>query len=77
MKHIENKNVRLVLLDFAKLTGAERREFLDAMNEFLFSSPQRQRAIMKGWEQHDSAAPAASIARAQRPDTASNSDQSI
>ncbi|VBB16477.1 hypothetical protein [Burkholderia stabilis] len=56
MKHIEKEKVRLILIEFSKLAGIERREFLGAMNEFLFSSPQRRRHIVETWEQQDSPA---------------------
>jgi hypothetical protein len=64
MKRIEREKVRLVLVDFANLAGAERREFLGAINEFLFSSPQRRRVIKEAWEQKDSPPPATTEPRA-------------
>ncbi|HEF4732331.1 TPA: hypothetical protein SAO09_004046 [Burkholderia multivorans] len=57
MKRIEKEKVRLILIEFSKLAGVERREFLGAMNEFLFSSPQRRRHIVVGWETQTPSAP--------------------
>ncbi|MBN6732905.1 hypothetical protein [Burkholderia multivorans] len=57
MKRIEKEKVRLILIEFSKLAGVERREFLGAMNEFLFSSPQRRRHIVAGWETQKPSAP--------------------
>ncbi|WP_157649309.1 hypothetical protein [Burkholderia ubonensis] len=70
VKHIERDNVRLVLLDFARLASAERREFLGAMNDFLFSSPQRRRAIMATWEISTPHAPCKSKSRTGASTTA-------
>ncbi|KVD46929.1 hypothetical protein WS61_10645 [Burkholderia sp. ABCPW 11] len=50
--------MRLILIEFSKLAGVERREFLGAMNEFLFSSPQQRRHIVEGWERQALSAPA-------------------
>ncbi|WP_155639516.1 hypothetical protein [Burkholderia multivorans] len=66
MKRIEKEKVRLILIEFSKLAGVERREFLGAMNEFLFSSPQRRRHIVAGWEMQQPSAPAERNANAQQ-----------
>jgi len=59
MKTTERENVRQVLIDFAKLPAPARLEFLAAMNEYLFASPQRRRVIVKVWKaQGEDAQPA-------------------
>jgi len=57
VKQVERDKVRHILLGFAELTASARLDFLGAMNEYLFSSPQRRRQIVETWKQPDSPAP--------------------
>lgn len=57
MKQTERDKLRHILLGFAELTAPARHEFLGAMNEYLFSSPQRRRQIVETWKQSGSPAP--------------------
>lgn len=64
MKPIKKEHVRHILLDFAELAGPARLEFLSAMNEYLFASPQRRRAIVDAWKTQDGEAQPTSPAEA-------------
>ncbi|MGM3274219.1 hypothetical protein [Ralstonia sp. 24A2] len=57
MKQAERDKVRHILLGFAELTASARLDFLGAMNEYLFSSPQRRRQIVETWKQPESSTP--------------------
>lgn len=50
MKPIKREDVRQILIHFAGLAAPARLEFLRAMNEYLFASPQRRRVIVHAWE---------------------------
>ncbi|CAJ0821664.1 MULTISPECIES: hypothetical protein [Ralstonia] len=71
MKQTERDNLRHILLGFAELTAPARHAFLGAMNEYLFSSPQRRRQIVEAWKQPDAPAPdkpqPRSVPPAERP----------
>ncbi|KHK51611.1 hypothetical protein PI87_20830 [Ralstonia sp. A12] len=54
VKQTEQDKIRHILLGFAELTAPARHEFLGAMNEYLFSSPQRRRQIVGTWKQSGS-----------------------
>ncbi|MCO5397569.1 hypothetical protein [Ralstonia soli] len=51
MKSIKREDVRRILIHFAGLGAPARVEFLAAMNEYLFASPQRRRVIMHAWKE--------------------------
>lgn len=51
MKRIKRDQVRNILINFAELRGPARLEFLGAMNEFLFASPQRRRVLVSAWKE--------------------------
>lgn len=53
MKPIKREDVRQVLIHFAELAAPARLEFLGAMNEYLFASPQRRRVIVQAWKEQD------------------------
>lgn len=50
MKDITREDVRQILIDFGGLPASARLEFLAAMNEYLFASPQRRRLILNAWK---------------------------
>ncbi|GEM_PF-4138941 len=43
------KRVAVLLVGFARLPGAERSAFLDAINVYLYASPQRRTLLSRHW----------------------------
>jgi len=43
------KRVAVLLVGFAGLPGAERSAFLDAINGYLYASPQRRTTLSRQW----------------------------
>lgn len=47
---VRSTAIRKLLLAFAQLSRRQRRQFLDALNRFMYASPQRQRRCVEQWE---------------------------
>ena len=43
-------DVRRLLIEFARLSTAQKNQFLETLNLFMYASPQRRRKIMLQWE---------------------------
>ena len=43
-------DVRRLLIEFARLSTAQKNQFLEPLNLFMYASPQRRRKIMLQWE---------------------------
>jgi len=43
-------NIHALLIAFARLSKLRRGQFLDALNSFMYASPQRQQRWLQEWE---------------------------
>jgi len=47
---IKHPDIRRLLIGFARLSKPRRKQFLNALNRFMYASPQRQRLWLQEWD---------------------------